>query len=120
MTALHDKLAALRKLEEAATEGPWHIGHMNEYDNRADVDDAEGIIVAEDTHEYSFICHSRNNFKWLIDSLEKCVTTLEWYENHSWAFVYDGNRTDTAAMTFGHDKGDRARKTLEELENGRY
>ena len=78
MSDLNTLLSQAKELSGRATKRPWHIGHMNEWDNdRADIDDSENITIAEDTRDFSFITFSANNLDLLIKIIEVQAKTLE-------------------------------------------
>lgn len=66
------------KIEAAAPPGPWHIGHVNETDDRcADVEMLTGEVVAENALGSNFICHARNELGKFRDALKLAVEALE-------------------------------------------
>ncbi len=71
---------AKRCLERAekASPGPWRIGHMNEVYPFADVDDANGVSIAEEVsmNDAVFIAHSRVLVVELAMRLEKACKAL--------------------------------------------
>lgn len=81
----------LTKLRERATKcaesmpGPWHTGHISEFDNTQEVAAANGISIGEielpEAHSHIVACDP-NTVIGLIDEIERLRGALEFYSNH--------------------------------------
>lgn len=70
----HLLIDKLEKLEKEATEGPWHIGHLNEWPNGHNYDctvESEKLIEVADADglDACLIVELRNNYKKLIRAI---------------------------------------------------
>lgn len=65
-------LEAAKKICEAATPGPWHIGHIDENLDHAFIEDFDGAEVAEIYHRYDegFFCFARTALPEAIAEIE--------------------------------------------------
>lgn len=63
---------------EKATEGPWHIGHVDEDSGSVEIDSVHGRLIAlvEERQNQSFICNSREDVPELCRRLERACTEL--------------------------------------------
>jgi hypothetical protein len=108
----------LTKLRERATKcaesmpGPWHTGHISEFDNTQEVAAANGISIGEielpEAHSHIVACDP-NTVIGLIDEIERLRGALEFYGDKKANFV--GPAVIQKAV-FATDMGLRARNAL--------
>ena len=57
-----EELRAALALSEAATPGPWHVGHIDESLDRGEIVNTDGIIIASDCkrNDEAFLCAARD------------------------------------------------------------
>lgn len=70
----------IEKLLSEATPGPWHIGHIDESLDRAEIESADGIIIASDCkrNDEPLICAAPTIIRQLLDvakALKKFTVT---------------------------------------------
>lgn len=64
-------LNKLKELAAKASPGPWHIGHVNEHEDSADIDNLEEcLFVSVLRRDQAFICEARNALPKLIELVE--------------------------------------------------
>lgn len=70
------QLAEDKALCEKAAEGPWHTGHIGEFDNTSDVDGPDGQLICEVTGSANatLIIRSRTALPAYIEEVEKLKT----------------------------------------------
>lgn len=70
---------ALDRIEERLffSDGPYHIGHMNENADRADVENGLNEMVAEDTPYYKFLVRAPEDMKQLVKALRVAIEGLD-------------------------------------------
>ena len=73
-------LNKLKELAAKASPGPWHIGHVNEHEDSADIDNLEEcLFVSVLRRDQAFICEARNALPKLIEVIERQQTCLKEY-----------------------------------------
>lgn len=97
-------LKEFKRLAEKRTSGPWHVGHINENLDRAEIENHEGIVITSDCKrsDESFLCYCGTHADAIIERIEKLEKALKFY-----ADVENWNEWDM-------ELGEIARKALEE------
>lgn len=98
MSDVETKIKELIEIAKAATPGPYHIGHIDEYiPNIMDVENHECVIVAEDIDGKNarYLCAFHPAFVLkLIESWSEMHTALEFYgDKKVWHWSHAGFKT---------------------------
>lgn len=67
------KLDEIRARAEAATAGPWHIGHISEiHDDVADIDSFDGAVADNvyGSQNLAFLVHARTDIPLLLEVIK--------------------------------------------------
>lgn len=89
-------LEKLERLVEAATKGPWHIGHISELDDSAVIDNPELLCVGRinTQADQAFVCRARTAMPNLIAEvkrLQQILDTLKTNLQAQWKIIKDNH-----------------------------